>query len=110
MYWQGLFGGGDPALPASMANVWWDQSRVRSGAFVGLAWSYSDAQVQSRRCSQVAVAAQMVLVMMAMLNVLPDYRWWLLGGGLVLAALPILLLFLVLQRYVIRGFASGLKG
>ncbi|MEV6272728.1 carbohydrate ABC transporter permease [Kribbella sp. NPDC051936] len=34
----------------------------------------------------------------------------LVAAGLVLAALPILLLFLVLQRYVIRGFASGLKG
>lgn len=31
-------------------------------------------------------------------------------AGLVLAALPILAVFLVLQRYVIRGFASGLKG
>ena len=31
-------------------------------------------------------------------------------AGLVLAALPILAIFLVLQRYVIRGFASGLKG
>ncbi|GAA1554994.1 carbohydrate ABC transporter permease [Kribbella sancticallisti] len=34
----------------------------------------------------------------------------LVAAGLVLAALPILLVFLVLQRYVIRGFASGLKG
>jgi raffinose/stachyose/melibiose transport system permease protein len=34
----------------------------------------------------------------------------LVAAGLVLAALPILLIFLVLQRYVIRGFASGLKG
>ncbi|MGK5558626.1 carbohydrate ABC transporter permease [Actinomadura kijaniata] len=31
-------------------------------------------------------------------------------AGLVLAALPILAVFLVLQRYVIKGFASGLKG
>lgn len=31
-------------------------------------------------------------------------------AGLVLAALPIILVFLLLQRYVIRGFASGLKG
>jgi raffinose/stachyose/melibiose transport system permease protein len=31
-------------------------------------------------------------------------------AGLVLAALPILAIFLVLQRYVIKGFASGLKG
>jgi raffinose/stachyose/melibiose transport system permease protein len=34
----------------------------------------------------------------------------LVAAGLVLAALPILLIFLVLQRYVIRGFSSGLKG
>ncbi|WP_446038513.1 carbohydrate ABC transporter permease [Streptomyces sp. SID1121] len=31
-------------------------------------------------------------------------------AGLVLAALPILLVFLVLQRFVIKGFAGGLKG
>lgn len=31
-------------------------------------------------------------------------------AGLVLGALPIIVLFLILQRYVIRGFASGLKG
>jgi raffinose/stachyose/melibiose transport system permease protein len=31
-------------------------------------------------------------------------------AGLVLAALPIIAVFLVLQRYVIKGFASGLKG
>ncbi|MGW0808503.1 carbohydrate ABC transporter permease [Nonomuraea sp. NPDC002799] len=31
-------------------------------------------------------------------------------AGLVLGALPIVLVFLVLQRYVIKGFASGLKG
>ncbi|WP_267899036.1 carbohydrate ABC transporter permease [Streptomyces corynorhini] len=31
-------------------------------------------------------------------------------AGLVLAALPILLVFLLLQRYVIKGFAGGLKG
>jgi raffinose/stachyose/melibiose transport system permease protein len=34
----------------------------------------------------------------------------LVAAGLVLAALPILVVFLVLQRYVIRGFSSGLKG
>lgn len=34
----------------------------------------------------------------------------LVAAGLVLAALPILIIFLVLQRYVIRGFSSGLKG
>ncbi|MFF5291210.1 carbohydrate ABC transporter permease [Paractinoplanes globisporus] len=31
-------------------------------------------------------------------------------AGLVLGAIPILVVFLVLQRYVIKGFASGLKG
>ncbi|WP_328462702.1 carbohydrate ABC transporter permease [Streptomyces sp. NBC_00448] len=31
-------------------------------------------------------------------------------AGLVLAALPILVIFLFLQRYVIKGFAGGLKG
>jgi raffinose/stachyose/melibiose transport system permease protein len=37
-------------------------------------------------------------------------NYGLVAAGLVLAALPILLVFLILQRYVIRGFASGLKG
>ncbi|GAA2671718.1 MULTISPECIES: carbohydrate ABC transporter permease [Nonomuraea] len=31
-------------------------------------------------------------------------------AGLVMGALPIVLVFLVLQRYVIKGFSSGLKG
>ncbi|GII29213.1 carbohydrate ABC transporter permease [Planotetraspora mira] len=31
-------------------------------------------------------------------------------AGLVLAALPIVVVFLLLQRYVIKGFSSGLKG
>jgi raffinose/stachyose/melibiose transport system permease protein len=31
-------------------------------------------------------------------------------AGLVLAAIPIIIVFLLLQRYVIKGFASGLKG
>ncbi|GLW12053.1 sugar ABC transporter permease [Microtetraspora sp. NBRC 13810] len=31
-------------------------------------------------------------------------------AGLVLGALPIVVIFLVLQRYVIKGFSSGLKG
>ncbi|MEV6399910.1 carbohydrate ABC transporter permease [Streptomyces sp. NPDC051907] len=31
-------------------------------------------------------------------------------AGLVLAALPVLIVFLLLQRYVIKGFAGGLKG
>ncbi|MFH8519117.1 carbohydrate ABC transporter permease [Streptomyces gelaticus] len=31
-------------------------------------------------------------------------------AGLVLAALPVLIVFVVLQRYVIKGFAGGLKG
>ncbi|MFE7468419.1 carbohydrate ABC transporter permease [Streptomyces sp. NPDC057499] len=31
-------------------------------------------------------------------------------AGLVLAALPVLIVFVILQRYVIKGFAGGLKG
>jgi raffinose/stachyose/melibiose transport system permease protein len=31
-------------------------------------------------------------------------------AGLVIASLPIVLVFLILQRYVIKGFSSGLKG
>lgn len=34
-----------------------------------------------------AFIGALVLVMMALLNVLPAYRWWLLGGGLLLAVL-----------------------
>ena len=36
--------------------------------------------------------------------------WGLVFASVVLATLPVLLVFVVLQRYVIRGFASGLKG
>ncbi|NMO56835.1 carbohydrate ABC transporter permease [Actinoplanes sp. TBRC 11911] len=36
--------------------------------------------------------------------------WPLIFGGLILASIPILVLFLILQRYVIKGFAGGLKG
>ncbi|MHA7223130.1 MFS transporter [Arthrobacter sp. RHLT1-20] len=35
----------------------------------------------------LAFVGSMVLVMMALLNVLPDYRWWLLGAGTLLAVL-----------------------
>ncbi|MET3920030.1 MFS transporter [Arthrobacter sp. UYEF20] len=35
----------------------------------------------------LAFLGAMVLVMMALLNVLPEYRWWLLGGGTLLAVL-----------------------
>lgn len=35
----------------------------------------------------LAFLGAMVLVMMALLDVLPGYRWWLLGGGTLLAAL-----------------------
>lgn len=35
----------------------------------------------------LAFIGSMVLVMMALLNVLPDYRWWLLGAGTLLAVL-----------------------
>ncbi|WP_350347574.1 carbohydrate ABC transporter permease [Agromyces sp. G08B096] len=34
----------------------------------------------------------------------------LVAAGIILASLPVLVLFLLLQRYVIHGFASGLKG
>ncbi len=37
-------------------------------------------------------------------------NWGLIFAAVVVASLPILIAFLVLQRYVIRGFASGLKG
>jgi raffinose/stachyose/melibiose transport system permease protein len=37
-------------------------------------------------------------------------NWGYIFAAVVLATLPMLLLFLLLQRYVIRGFASGLKG
>jgi raffinose/stachyose/melibiose transport system permease protein len=36
--------------------------------------------------------------------------WQLVFAGVVLAILPVLVLYLLLQKYVIRGFASGLKG
>lgn len=36
--------------------------------------------------------------------------WGLVSAAVVLATAPILLLFLFLQRYVIKGFASGLRG
>jgi MFS family permease len=35
----------------------------------------------------LAFIGAMVMVMMALLNVLPDYRWWLLGGGTLVAVL-----------------------
>ncbi|SEE99656.1 carbohydrate ABC transporter permease [Ruania alba] len=37
-------------------------------------------------------------------------EWGLVFAAVVLAALPMLVVFLALQRYMIRGFASGLKG
>jgi raffinose/stachyose/melibiose transport system permease protein len=37
-------------------------------------------------------------------------NWGYVFAAVVLASLPILLVFLLLQRYVIKGFASGLKG
>jgi raffinose/stachyose/melibiose transport system permease protein len=37
-------------------------------------------------------------------------NWGYIFAAVVLASLPILIVFLLLQRYVIRGFASGLKG
>lgn len=37
-------------------------------------------------------------------------NWGAVFAGLLLASLPVLVLFFTLQRYVIRGFASGLRG
>ena len=37
-------------------------------------------------------------------------NWGYIFAAVVLATLPMLILFLLLQRYVIKGFASGLKG
>jgi raffinose/stachyose/melibiose transport system permease protein len=37
-------------------------------------------------------------------------NWGYIFAAVVMASLPILIVFLLLQRYVIRGFASGLKG
>lgn len=36
--------------------------------------------------------------------------WGLIFAGMLIAILPVLALYLVLQRYVIRGFSGGLKG
>jgi raffinose/stachyose/melibiose transport system permease protein len=37
-------------------------------------------------------------------------NWAYIFAAVVMASLPILVVFLLLQRYVIRGFTSGLKG
>jgi raffinose/stachyose/melibiose transport system permease protein len=37
-------------------------------------------------------------------------NWGYIFAAVVMASLPILVVFLLLQRYVIRGFTSGLKG
>ena len=37
-------------------------------------------------------------------------NWGLIFAAVVVASLPILVAFLLFQRFVIRGFASGLKG
>ena len=37
-------------------------------------------------------------------------NWGYIFAAVVMASLPILVVFLFLQRYVIRGFTSGLKG
>lgn len=37
-------------------------------------------------------------------------QWGVVFAGILIAITPVVLLFLVLQKYVIRGFASGLKG
>ncbi len=37
-------------------------------------------------------------------------EWNLIFGGLIIASLPILIAFFILQKHVIKGFAGGLKG
>ncbi|WP_417503781.1 carbohydrate ABC transporter permease [Microbacterium sp.] len=37
-------------------------------------------------------------------------EWPVVFGGLIVASAPILILFFILQRYIIRGFAGGVKG
>ena len=37
-------------------------------------------------------------------------QWGLVFAGLVIGIMPILIVYFLLQRYIIRGFASGLKG
>jgi raffinose/stachyose/melibiose transport system permease protein len=37
-------------------------------------------------------------------------QWGLIFASIVLAMIPVLLVFFLLQRYIIKGFASGLKG
>lgn len=37
-------------------------------------------------------------------------QWGIIFAGLVISILPILLVYFLLQRYIIQGFASGLKG
>jgi raffinose/stachyose/melibiose transport system permease protein len=37
-------------------------------------------------------------------------NWGYIFAAVVVASLPILIVFLLLQRFVIKGFASGLKG
>jgi raffinose/stachyose/melibiose transport system permease protein len=37
-------------------------------------------------------------------------NWGYIFAAVVLATLPMLILFLLLQRFVIKGFSSGLKG
>jgi raffinose/stachyose/melibiose transport system permease protein len=37
-------------------------------------------------------------------------QWGLVFAGLVISIIPILIVYFMLQRYIIRGFASGLKG
>jgi predicted MFS family arabinose efflux permease len=64
-----------------------------------LVWKYApaDAVRERGRVSELlrdsdipgilGFVGSLMLVMMSLLNVLPDFRWWLLGGGTVLAAL-----------------------
>lgn len=81
--WQALFLINVPLALAAIVLVWQfapaDQGRERGRV--------SELLRDSDIPGILAFLGAMVLVMMALLDVLPGYRWWLLGGGTLLAAL-----------------------
>lgn len=81
--WEALFLINVPLALVAMAGVWRfapaDGERERGKA--------SELLRDSDLPGIAAFIGALVLVMMALLNVLPDYRWGLLAGGLLLAAL-----------------------
>ncbi|WP_427133517.1 MFS transporter [Pseudarthrobacter sp. S9] len=81
--WQALFLVNIPLALAAIFIVWRfapaDEDRERGRASALL----RDSDIPGI----LAFVGALVLVMMALLNVLPGVRWWLLGGGLLLAAL-----------------------